>query len=98
LAGEPDQLSQLGLSLDRLGAYQLVVDLVYRTGSTQLLSAAKERGARTVDGLEVLVCQGALSLELWTGRTAPREIMRRAAEADGGGGPGAAERTGGGER
>jgi shikimate dehydrogenase len=84
LAGEPDQLGQLGLSVDRLGAYQWVVDLVYRTGSTQLLDAARGRGARTVDGLEVLVCQGALSLELWTGRPAPRELMRRAAEADGG--------------
>jgi shikimate dehydrogenase len=84
LAGERDQLGQLGLSVDRLGAYQWVVDLVYRTGSTELLSAAREQGARTVDGLEVLVCQGALSLELWTGRPAPLELMRRAAEADGG--------------
>jgi shikimate dehydrogenase len=89
LAGEPDQLSQLGLSLDRLRAYEWVVDLVYRTGSTQLLRAAEGQGARTVDGLEVLVCQGALSLELWTGRRAPRALMRRAAEADGGDEPGA---------
>jgi shikimate dehydrogenase len=88
LAGEPDQLSQLGLSPERLSAYQWVVDLVYRTGSTQLLRAAQEQGSRTVDGLEVLVCQGALSLELWTGRPAPRDVMRRAAEADGGGEPG----------
>jgi shikimate dehydrogenase len=91
LAGEPDQLGQLGLSLDRLDAYRWVVDLVYRTGSTQLLSAARQQGARTVDGLEVLVCQGALSLELWTGRRAPRELMRRAAEADGGEEPSAPE-------
>jgi shikimate dehydrogenase len=91
LGGEPDQLGQLGLSVDRLGAYRWVVDLVYRTGSTQLLSAAREQGSRTVDGLEVLVCQGALSLELWTGRRAPQELMRRAAEADGGDEPGAPE-------
>jgi shikimate dehydrogenase len=91
LAGEPDQLSQLGLSPERLGAYQWVVDLVYRTGSTQLLRAAQEQGLRTVDGLEVLVCQGALSLELWTGRRAPRDVMRRAAEADGGYEPAAPE-------
>jgi shikimate dehydrogenase len=83
LRGEREQLSQLSLSVDRLGAYEWVVDLVYRTGSTQLLRVAEELGARTVDGLEVLVCQGALSLELWTGRPAPRGVMRRAAEADG---------------
>jgi shikimate dehydrogenase len=45
---------------------------------TELLAAARERGVPTLDGLELLVAQGALSLELWTGRTAPLEVMRRA--------------------
>jgi shikimate dehydrogenase len=84
LKGERGQLGQLGLSFDRLRAYRWVVDLVYRTGSTELLAAAQKQGARTVDGLEVLVCQGALSLELWTARKAPLEVMRRAAETGGG--------------
>jgi shikimate dehydrogenase len=84
MKGERDQLVQLGLSLDRLRAYRWVVDLVYRTGSTELLAAAQRQGARTVDGLDVLVCQGALSFELWTARRPPLEVMRRAAEADGG--------------
>ena len=44
-------------------------------------AAANAQGARTVDGLQVLVAQGALSLELWIGRAAPREIMARAARA-----------------
>jgi shikimate dehydrogenase len=59
-----------------------VVDLVY-TGSedTALITAARERGSTTVDGLEVLVHQGALSLEIWTGRTAPLAAMRDAARA-----------------
>ena len=83
LEGEPEQLRKLGLTFDRLLEYRWVVDLVYRAGSTELLAAAHEHGARTVDGLEVLVAQGALSLELWTGRRAPLEVMRRAAHAAG---------------
>jgi len=74
-------LNQLGITLDQVGEYPNVVDLVYRSATTQLLAAARERGARTVDGLEVLVAQGALSFELWTGRQAPVEVMRRAARA-----------------
>ena len=61
--------------------YGVVVDLVYRDGGTELLRRADAAGARTVDGLEVLVRQGALSFERWTGRPAPVEAMRRAARA-----------------
>jgi shikimate dehydrogenase len=81
LQAAADELAQLALTPRRLGDYPLVVDLVYREGATELLRAAAERGARTVDGIEVLVAQGALSLELWTGREAPRQIMRSAARA-----------------
>jgi shikimate dehydrogenase len=76
----PEELASLALAPDALGAYRLVIDLVYRgAGSTELLRVARERGARTLDGLEILVAQGALSFELWTGREAPREAMSRAA-------------------
>jgi shikimate dehydrogenase len=80
-ASEPEGLNLLGLTFDQVGEYPYVVDMVYRSGATPLLAAAREHGARTVDGLEILVAQGALSFELWTGRQAPREVMRRAAEA-----------------
>jgi shikimate dehydrogenase len=76
-----DELAELGLTCAGLARYGTVVDLVYRVGSTQLLAAAREHGARTLDGLEVLVAQGALSFELWTGRSAPLEVMLRAARA-----------------
>jgi shikimate dehydrogenase len=56
----------------------LVVDLVYRDGGTQLLEAARTGGADVVDGLEILVAQGAASFERWTGRTASRQAMREA--------------------
>jgi shikimate dehydrogenase len=76
-----DALNQLGLGFDQIGEYSYVVDMVYRQGSTPLLAAARAHGASTLDGLEVLVAQGALSLELWTGREAPLEVMRGAARA-----------------
>ena len=75
-ATDGEALNQLGLTFDQVGEYSHVVDFVYRPGSTPLLAAAAAHGARTVDGLEVLVEQGALSFELWTGRAAPLEVMR----------------------
>jgi len=54
------------------------VDLVYADAPTAFIRRAAERGARTVDGLEVLVRQGARSLELWTDHAAPVDVMRRA--------------------
>jgi shikimate dehydrogenase len=71
-------LNLLGLKHDLIGESSYVIDLVYREGSTPLLAAARERGVPTLDGLEILVAQGALSLELWTGRPTPIEVMRRA--------------------
>ncbi len=57
---------------------RVVVDLVYGAAPTPIARWAEERGARLVDGLEVLVRQGALSLALWTGCEPPLEVMRRA--------------------
>ncbi len=65
---------------DVLGEYETVVDLVYRAGGTVLIEEAQRRGASVVDGLEILVRQGALSFTLWTGRPAPlaEDARRRA--------------------
>ena len=57
---------------------RVVVDLVYGDAPTPIARWAGERGARLVDGLEVLVRQGARSLALWTGREPPLEAMRGA--------------------
>jgi shikimate dehydrogenase len=59
----------------------VVVDLVYGAEPTALSRWAEASGARVVEGLEVLVRQGARSLERWTGRPAPLDAMRRAARA-----------------
>ena len=74
-----DPFKALPIEADELGAGSLVVDLVYRAGGTRFLEAARTRGARVIDGLEVLVAQGAASFERWTGMSAPREAMRAAA-------------------
>lgn len=69
------------LPLDRSGfrAGQLVIDMVYGEGPGPLIEAARSGGAQVIDGIEVLVAQGALSLEIWTGRVPPRDVMERAA-------------------
>ena len=62
--------------LVRLGPGQTLVDLPYPASATA--AAARDAGARVLDGLEVLVAQGAASFELWTGIPAPVDVMRRA--------------------
>jgi shikimate dehydrogenase len=58
----------------------LVFDLVYTPLETALLKQARDAGAHAVGGLGMLVHQGALSCEIWTGVPAPLEIMRGACE------------------
>jgi shikimate dehydrogenase len=62
--------------LVELGPGQILVDLPYpRTATAR---AAEAAGARVVDGLDVLVAQGAASFEMWTGVPAPVDVMRAA--------------------
>jgi shikimate dehydrogenase len=73
------EFKDLPLDADALGTYATVADLVYRAGGTGLVAQARRRGCAVVDGLEVLVRQGALSLEAWTGLPAPVDVMRDSA-------------------
>jgi shikimate dehydrogenase len=72
-------LKALPIDADGLHAGQVVVDLVYGSNETQLIAAARAAGGNPVDGLEVLVRQGAASLRLWTGAEPPLDVMRAAA-------------------
>jgi shikimate dehydrogenase len=74
-----DLFKLLRISADNWGDVQLVVDLVYRDGGTPLINHAEKHGIAHVDGFEILVQQGAASFEIWTGRSAPVEAMRRGA-------------------
>jgi shikimate dehydrogenase len=58
-----------------------VFDVVYNPIETRLLKEAAAAGARTVSGIDMLAWQGALAFELWTGRPAPVDLMRRVAIA-----------------
>jgi shikimate dehydrogenase len=78
LGGEEEQAAVEALGVGDVEA-STFVDLVYGGEPTALLRWAAGRGARVVDGIEVLVRQGARSLELWTGREAPVAVMREAA-------------------
>jgi shikimate dehydrogenase len=78
LGGE-DPFAELPLASGRFSPQQTVVDMVYGGEQTALLRVAEAAGAGIVDGIEILVQQGALSFEIWTGRQAPVETMRAAA-------------------
>ena len=70
--------SPLGIGL--IPKRALVYDVVYNPLETPLLAAARKAGARTLGGLPMLVYQGAASFELWTGKSAPIDIMMRVAK------------------
>ena len=75
--GDPSPLDESQFSLRQIHA---VYDMIYNPAETALLQAAKAAGCKTANGLGMLLHQGAKAFEIWTGKTAPREVMRRALE------------------
>lgn len=75
LHGEPFPLSVQGIS-----GRALVVDIIFNPRETVFLQEAKEQGCRTLNGLGMLLYQGALAWEFWLGGQAPVEAMRQALE------------------
>ena len=71
--GRREEMPLRPAALPRAGA---VIDLVYVTGGTPLVRKARSLGLPTVDGWEVLLAQGAVSVLMWTGRSAPLNAMR----------------------
>ncbi len=74
----PD-VNQTPVSASLLNPNLVVCDIVYNPLETRLLREARAAGARTIDGLDMLVWQGALAFEKFTGQKAPFEIMKGAA-------------------
>lgn len=81
LDGEGDELKQLPVGADEIAMYGCVIDLVYSPSETALVRIARRAGRPAVDGLELLVAQGALSFERFTGVAAPADRMAEAARA-----------------
>lgn len=73
LHGEPFPFSVQGIS-----EQALVVDIIFNPWETSFLREAKKQGCRTLNGLGMLLYQGALAWEFWLGGQAPVEAMRKA--------------------
>jgi len=74
----PDVDALPAIDLDSIRPDLLVCDVIPNPPQTALLKAAQARGARTLDGLGMLVGQGAIAFEMWTGEKAPVEVMQAA--------------------
>lgn len=68
----------LPIGKDSILKRHLVCDLVYNPPETALLRAARARGAKRFSGLGMLLYQGVIAFEIWTGRKAPVPVMKRA--------------------
>lgn len=62
---------------DYISDRHLVCDIVYRPLETKLLKEADKKGARTLNGLGMLVYQGSLSFKIWTGYEMPVEVVKK---------------------
>jgi shikimate dehydrogenase len=78
-AGMKPNLSQSVVAPEALRPDLAVMDIVYNPVETKLAKDAKAAGAKVVSGVEMLIYQGAASFEIWTGKQAPIEVMRKAA-------------------
>ncbi|HEY1790715.1 MAG TPA: shikimate dehydrogenase [Verrucomicrobiae bacterium] len=75
---KPSDASPLDEKQFALSRAHAVYDMIYRPAQTRLLASAKKAGCKTANGLGMLLHQGAKAFKIWTGRTAPIEIMRSA--------------------
>lgn len=66
------------IDYSRIRKGMVVCDVIPNPPDTHFLTEVAKHGARTIDGLAMLVAQGAIAFEMWTGKRAPRDIMRRA--------------------
>jgi shikimate dehydrogenase len=77
MAGDPNTpISEAEINL--LPDHAIAYDLIYTPRPTKFLQIAAARGLKAIDGLEMLINQGAIGLEFWLDQTVPIEIMRQA--------------------
>jgi len=76
----PDVEGRLNIVLDSLRPHMIVADVIPNPPQTALIRDAKARGCVTLDGLGMLVNQGVICVELWTGISANATVMRQTVE------------------
>ena len=77
----PDVDARVALNLESLKAGMVVADVIPNPPKTWLVREATARGCRVIDGLAMLVGQGVIGIEYWTGRTPDAGVMRAGLEA-----------------
>ena len=73
--------ARLELDVGSLGSEMIVADVIPNPPKTRLVQEATAKGCRVIDGLSMLVGQGVIGIEYWTGRTPDASVMRAGLEA-----------------
>ena len=76
----PDVDARLNLDMESLKASMVVADVIPNPPDTNLVKESREIGCRVIDGLEMLVAQGVIGIEYWTGITPDSSVMRQSLE------------------
>ncbi len=76
----PDVAASLDIDMDTLLPSMVVADVIPNPPETCLVRGARQRGCRVIDGLEMLVAQGVIGIQFWTGESPDANIMRSALE------------------
>ncbi len=77
----PDIAARVALDVESLSEDMVVADVIPNPPKTRLVEEARERGCRVIDGLGMLVAQGVIGIEYWTGETPDAAVMRGGLEA-----------------
>jgi len=76
----PDVDARVPLAMETVSEEMIVADVIPNPPTTRLVREAREKGCRVMDGLDMLLGQGVIGIEYWTGRTPDPAVMRRALE------------------
>ncbi|MCP5551862.1 MAG: hypothetical protein H7A53_13330 [Akkermansiaceae bacterium] len=77
----PDVDARVAMAIDTLTPEMVVADVIPNPPRTSLVREATERGCRVIDGLGMLVAQGVIGVEYWTGQSPDPAVMRAGLEA-----------------
>ena len=76
----PDVDAKVPIQVDSLRPEMVVADVIPNPPETQLVRDARAKGCQVIDGLGMLVAQGVIGIEYWTGQTPDANVMRKALE------------------